>query len=68
MRVLYYVQNREVFFLNGFMHMLEYSVVVAVDMDGKTWRTIPKPRGVEMYIHEAQGHLCLCCADIHNMS
>jgi hypothetical protein len=43
-------------------------MVVAVDMDGKTWRTILKPRGVEIYIHEALGHLCLCCADIHNMS
>jgi hypothetical protein len=27
------------FFLNGFMHMVEYSVIVAVDMEGKTWRT-----------------------------
>jgi len=50
------------------MHMLEYSVVVAVDMDGKTWRATPKPHGVEMYFHEAHGHWCLCCADIHNMS
>jgi hypothetical protein len=33
--------------------MLEYSVIVAVDMDENTWRRIPKPRGVEIYIHEA---------------
>jgi hypothetical protein len=45
-------------FLNGFMHMLEYSVIVALDMEGKTWRTIRKPRGAEMSIHQAQGHLC----------
>ena len=28
-------------FLNGFMHMVEYSVIVAVDMEGKTWMKIP---------------------------
>ena len=33
-------------FLNGFMHMLEYSVIVAVIMEGKTWRTIRKPHMV----------------------
>ena len=54
--------------LNGFMHMFEYSVIVVVDMEGKTWRTIPKPRGAEMSIHQAQWHLCLCCADFYNMS
>ena len=48
-------------FLNGFMHMLEYSMIVAVDMEGKTWRTIRKPSGVEMSIDQAQGHLCVLC-------
>ena len=38
-------------FLNGLMHMLEYSAIVAVDMKGKTWRTIHKPRGAEMSLH-----------------
>jgi hypothetical protein len=38
-------------FLNGFMHMLEYPTIVAMDMEGKTWRTIRKPGGVEMSIH-----------------
>ena len=41
-------------FLNGLMHMLEYSVIVAVDMEGKTWRTIHKPGGAKMSIHQAQ--------------
>jgi hypothetical protein len=50
------------------MHMLEYSMIVAVDMEGKTWRIIRKPRGAEMSIHQAQGHLCVCCANFHNMS
>jgi hypothetical protein len=27
-------------FLNGFLHMLKYSTIVAVDMEGKTWMTI----------------------------
>ena len=40
-------------FLNGFMHMLEYSMIVAVDMDEKTWRTIRKLGGAEMSIHQA---------------
>ena len=48
-------------FLNGFMHMVEYSAIVAVDMEGKTWRTIRKPSGVEMSIDQAQGHLCVLC-------
>ena len=55
-------------FLNSFMHMLDYSMIVAVDMEEKTWRTICKPRGAKISIHQTQGHLCLCCADIHNMS
>ena len=29
------------------MHMVEYSVIVAVDMEGKTWRIICKPGGSE---------------------
>ena len=48
-------------FLNGFMHMLEYFAVVAVDVEGMTWRTIRKLRGAEMSIHQAQGHLCMLC-------
>ena len=40
-------------FLNSFMHMLEYSTIVAVDIEGKTWRTICKPGGAEMSIHQA---------------
>ena len=46
-------------FLNGFMHMLEYSMIVAMDMEGKTWRTIRKPRGAEISIHQAQV-TCVC--------
>jgi hypothetical protein len=48
--------------------MVEYSAIVAMDMEGKTWRTIHKPSGVEMSIHQAQGHLCVCCADFCNRS
>jgi len=40
-------------FLNGFMHMFEYSAIVVVDMEGNTWRTIHKLGGVEMSIHQA---------------
>jgi hypothetical protein len=48
-------------FINGFMHMLEYSMIVAMDMKGKTWRTICKLDGAEMLIHQAQGHQCVLC-------
>ena len=40
-------------FLNGFMHMLEYSAIVAMDVEGKIWRIIRKPGGAEMSIHQA---------------
>jgi hypothetical protein len=40
-------------FFTGFMHMLEYSMIVVVNMEGKTWRTIRKPGGAEMSIHQA---------------
>jgi hypothetical protein len=39
-------------FLNGCMHMLEYSAIVAIDMEGNTWRTIRKPGGAELSIHQ----------------
>ena len=48
--IVLHSKSRSVF-LNGFMHMLEYSMIVAVDMEGKTWRTIHKPRGAEMSLH-----------------
>jgi hypothetical protein len=54
------LKSRSVF-LNGFMHMLEYSMIVVVDMEGKTWRTIRKPGGAKMSIYQAQGHLCVLC-------
>jgi hypothetical protein len=38
-------------FLNGFMHMLEVSHTVAVDMKGKTWRKILRPLGPSMSIY-----------------
>ena len=50
------------------MHMVEYSVIVALDMERKTWRTIHKPDGVEMSIHQVQGHMCVCCANFHSRS
>jgi hypothetical protein len=42
------------------MYVVEYSAIVTVDMEGKTWRTIYKPGGAEMSIHQAWGHLCVC--------
>ena len=48
-------------FLDGFLHMLTFSHgVVLVDMDGKTWRTIPVPTDscFSGCIHQAQRRLC----------
>jgi hypothetical protein len=41
------------------MHMLEYSVIFVVDIEGKTWRIIHKLGGAEMSIHQAQDHCVL---------
>ena len=37
-------------------------------MDGKTWTKIQKPCGDAISIHEAQGQLCLCTADIYTIT
>jgi hypothetical protein len=55
-------------FFNGFMHMLEVSYIVAVDMERKTWRKIVRPPDPTMSIHGGQGQLCLCIANIFNTS
>ena len=52
--------------VNGFMHMLESTQIVVVDMEGKTWTKIHRPTGDAISIHEAQGQLCLCTADTLN--
>ena len=51
-------------FLNGFMQWLGFSKIVAVDMEGKTWRKIHRPHGEAISIHEAQGQLCICTASM----
>jgi hypothetical protein len=35
--------------------MLEFTQIVAVDMEGKTWRKIHRPTGDAISIYEAQG-------------
>ncbi|KAG0550547.1 hypothetical protein BDA96_01G347600 [Sorghum bicolor] len=46
-------------FLNGIMHSLVLrNEIVAVDMEGKRWRTIPRPPSDEFgFIRQAHGHL-----------
>ena len=41
-------------FVNGFMHMLKFTQIVAVDMERKTWRKIRRPTGDGISIHEAK--------------
>ena len=58
-------------FLNSFLHIMGYYVILAVDMEGKTWRKIPRPRGTLPSIYQAQGRLCVCTVGSvggHNMS
>jgi len=39
-------------FVNGFVHMLEFTQIVAVDLE-KTWRKICRPTSDAISIHEA---------------
>jgi F-box interacting protein len=54
-------------FLNGIMHSLVFrNEIVAVDMEGKRWRTIPTPPSDNFgFIHQAHGHLLFFDMD-HN--
>jgi len=51
-------------FLNGCLHVMghsgEYSMILAVDMEGNTWRKIDRPSGLQHSMDQAQGHLCVC--------
>jgi hypothetical protein len=40
-------------FVNGFMHMLEFTQIVAVDMEGKTWMKIHRPTSDAISIMKA---------------
>ena len=40
-------------FLTVFLHIMGYSMMLVVDMEGKTWRKIPRPRGTLPSIHQA---------------
>ncbi|KAJ1296573.1 hypothetical protein BS78_01G311700 [Paspalum vaginatum] len=62
------LHDRGSVFLNGFMHMLTYSHgIIAVNMNGNTWRTIPI---LDDYdggcIHQAQGRLCFFTNGVHS--
>jgi hypothetical protein len=51
-------------FLNSCLHIMghsrEYSMILAVDMEGNTWSQIDRPSGLQHSMHQAQGHLCVC--------
>ena len=58
-------------FLNGCLHIMGYSLILVVDMEGKTCRKIPRPHSTLPSIHQALGHLCVCTVGGvggHNMS
>ena len=41
-------------FVNDFMRMLEFTQIVAIDMEGKTWKKIHRPTVDAIYVHKAQ--------------
>ena len=43
-------------------------MILAVDIDGNTWRKIDRLDGLHHSIHQAQGYLCLCTIDGPNDS
>ena len=49
-------------FLNDCLHIMghfgEYSMILAMDMEGNTWRKIDRLDGLHHSMHQAQGHLC----------
>jgi hypothetical protein len=51
-------------FLNGCLHIMRhsrrYSMILAMDIEGNTWRKIDRPSGLQHFMHEAKDHLCVC--------
>jgi hypothetical protein len=51
-------------FLNVCLHNMgqfgEYSMILAVDMEGNIWREIGRTSCLQHSMHQAQGHLCVC--------
>jgi len=43
-------------------------MILAVDMEGNTWRKIDRPSDLPHSMHQAQGHLCVCTVDGPNDS
>ena len=35
-------------------------MILAVNLEGNTWRKIDRPSGLQQSMHQAQGHLCVC--------
>ena len=57
-------RTSEVVYPNGCLYIMGYSwgyqQVLAVDIEGETWRKIPCPPVSTFSIHQAQDHLWLC--------
>ena len=56
--------SSETMYLNGCLYIMGYSgfypQILAVDMEGESWRKIPCLHHSEGSIHQAKGHLCVC--------
>ena len=64
------MRSSETVYLNGCLHIMGYSwgyQILYVDMEGEAWRKIHCPHGSTGFIHQAQGHLCVCTVRGHNM-
>jgi hypothetical protein len=66
------MRSSETMYLNGCLHIMEdcgfRSLILAMDMEGETWRKIHCPCGSDGSIHQAQGHLCVCTVHDRNLS
>ena len=66
------MRSSETAYLNSCLHIMGYSrfypQILAMDMEGETWRKIPCPYGSSPSIHQAECHLCVCTVHSRNMS
>jgi hypothetical protein len=51
-------------FHNGCLHIIRHfgknSLILLVDIEENTWRTIDRPPGLHHSLHQVQSHLCSC--------
>jgi hypothetical protein len=67
------IRSSQTVYLNSCLHIMGYwgvyPKILVVDIEGETWRKIPRPHGSDPSIHQTQeGHLCVCTVRGRDMS